>query len=152
MTTLAARTQRCWEDVAEGEELTGFDLRLTETKITEQVSGSQDFYAVHHDRAFARAGGHEDIFVNTGFTRAALSRLLTDYVGARGWVCSLSYQMRRMNRPGDVMKLRGKVVSKYIAPDGSHRLDLEVWVENDREGVTTPATATVRLPTRGETR
>lgn len=150
MTTVVARSQRCWEDVVAGEALAGFDLRLTETKIAEQVSGSQDFYAVHHDRAFARAGGHPDIFVNTGFTRAALSRLLTDYVGARGWVCRLSYEMRRMNRPGDVMKLRGKVVRKYVAPDGSRRVDLEVRVENDREGVTTPATATVLLPSRGE--
>ena len=149
MTTVAAPAQRYWEDVAEGDELPGFDLYLSETKIAEQVSGSQDFYPVHHDRPFARAGGHEDIFVNTGFTRAALARLLTDFVGVDGWVCSLSYQMRRMNRPGDTMHLRGKVTKKYVADDGSHRADIDLWVENDREGVTTPASATVMLPSRG---
>ena len=149
MTVAAAPAQRFWDEVAEGQELPGFDLRLTETKIAEQVSGSQDFYPVHHDRDFARAGGHEDIFVNTGFTRAALSRFLTDFAGIDGWVRRLSYEMRRMNRPGDTMKVRGKVTRKYIADDGAHCVDIDLWIENDREGVTTPATATVMLPVRG---
>lgn len=152
MTVATLPTQRYWEDVSAGDELSGFDLRLTETKIAEQVSGSQDFYPVHHDREFARSGGHPDIFVNTGFTRAALSRLLTDFVGINGWVRRLSYEMRRMNRPGDTMKLRGKVTRTYIAEDGAHCADIDLWVENDREGVATPATATVTLPSRTEAR
>jgi acyl dehydratase len=143
------RVQRYWEDVREGETLDGFDLPLTETRIALQVSGSQDFYPVHHDRAFARAGGHADIFVNTAFTRAALSRLLTDWVGVDGWVRRLSYEMRRMNRPGDTMRVRGKVTRTYRAEDGTPCVDLSLWIENDREGVTTPASATVTLPARG---
>jgi hypothetical protein len=46
------------------------------------------------------------------------------------------------------MKFRGHVTRVYVADDGSHRVDLAIWAENDREGVTTPATATVTLPTR----
>jgi len=149
LTTAITVEQRYWDDVAEGDELPGFDLYLSETKIAEQVSGSQDFYPVHHDREFARAGGHSDIFVNTGFTRAALSRLLTDYVGTEGWVWRLSYEMRRMNRPGDTMQLRGRVAKTYVVEDGAHCADIELWVQNEREGVTTPATATVMLPARG---
>ncbi len=145
-TTLAP--QRYWEDVSEGDALTGFDLPLTETKIAQQVSGSQDFYPVHHDREFARAGGHADIFVNTGFTRASLSRLLTDFAGSEGWVRRLHYEMRRMNRPGDVMRVRGTVVRKFIADDGAKCVDIELWIENDREGKTTPALGTVMLPGR----
>jgi acyl dehydratase len=149
MTTTTATQQRYWEDVSEGDELPGFDLYLSETKVAEQVSGSQDFYAVHHDRPFARAGGHPDIFFNTGFTRAALSRLLTDFAGVEGWVRKLSYEMRKMNRPGDTLGLRGKVTRKYVADDGAHCVDIDLWVENDHEGIATPATATVMLPSRG---
>ena len=152
MTVAAPRAQRYWDDVRVGDELAGFDLQLTETKIVEQVSGSQDFYRVHHDREFARAGGHRDIFVNTGFTRAALCRLLTDYVGVDGWVRALSFQMRRMNLPGDTMKLRGRVTRTYIAEDGGHCVDIDLWAENDREGITTPATATVTLPAHAKGR
>jgi len=142
------RSQRYWDDVQEGYALEGFDLPLTETRVAQQVSGLQDFYAVHHDREFARAGGHPDIFVNTGFTRAALCRLLTDFVGTDGWVRRLSYEMRRMNRPGDTMQLRGRVTKKYVAEDGAHCLDIKLWAQNEREGITTPATATVMLPAR----
>jgi acyl dehydratase len=147
-TTAAAVAQRYWEDVQEGEEVPGFELALTETKIVEQVSGSQDFYAVHHDREFARAGGHPDIFVNTGFTRAALGRLLMEFAGPEGWLRRLRFEMRRMNRPGDTMRVRGRVTAKRVAEDGEHEVDLDVWIENDREGITTPATATVLLPVR----
>ena len=140
--------QRDWNDVAEGDELPGFDLAITETKIAEQVSGSQDFYPVHHDRNFARAAGHPDIFVNTGFTRAALSRLLTDFAGVDGWVRRLTYEMRKMNRPGDTMRLRGKVTRKYRGEDDTPLVDIDLWVENDRDGIATPASATVMLPQR----
>jgi hypothetical protein len=137
-----------WDDAVEGYELPGYDLYLSETKIAEQVSGSQDFYAVHHDRPFARAGGHPDIFVNTSFTRAALGRLLTDFAGLDGWVRRMSFAMRKMNRPGDTMRMRGRVTRRYVAEDGAPCVDVDLWVENDREGVTTPATATVMLPRR----
>jgi acyl dehydratase len=132
--------------VVEGEELAGFALHLTETKMVEQVSGSQDFYPVHHDRDFARASGHEDIFFNTGFNRAALGRFLADFVGMDGWLKTLQFSMRRMNRPGDVMRVKGRVVRKYESDDSEGLVDIELWIENDREGVTTPATATVMLP------
>jgi acyl dehydratase len=148
MTTTTAREQRYWDDVNEGDAIEGYDLIVTETKVAEQVSGSQDFYPVHHDRDFARAGGHADIFLNTGFTRAALSRLLTDYAGVDGWVRRLTYEMRRMNRPGDTLRLRGAVTRKYLAEDGAHLVDINLWIENDREGTATTASATVMLPAR----
>ncbi len=149
MVTKASVQQRYWEDVREGDELPGYDLFLSETKVAEQVSGSQDFYAVHHDRDFARAGGHKDIFFNTGFTRAALSRLLTDFAGVDGWVRRLSYEMRKMNRPGDTLRLRGNVTRVYRDSGGAGLVDIDLWVDNDHEGIATPATATVELPARG---
>lgn len=147
MTTMTKRAQRYWEDVQEGDEVPGFTLPIDPTRIVLQVSGSQDWYAVHHDVDFARAGGHDDIFVNTGFMTASFGRLLSSYVGDDGWVKRFRMEMRRMNRPGDNMKLSGKVVRKYVE-DGEHLVDLEVWAENEREGVTTPSNATVRLPSR----
>ena len=140
-------SQRYWEDVEEGEALAGFDLPLTMTRMVQQVSGTQDFYSVHHDREFARSRGHPDIFVNTAFTRAALCRLLTDWVGPEGFVKRLGFQMRRYHLLGDTMQVRGKVVRKH-RQDGVGAVDLEVWAENAREGIATPGTATVHLPFR----
>ena len=140
--------QRYFEDVTVGDELAGYDLSLTWTKMAEQVSGSQDFYPVHHDPEFAKAGGHEGIFYNTGFTRAALGRLLTDYAGDDGWLKRLQFAMRRMNHNGDVLHIRGKVVGTREIQGAGGEVDIEAWIENDRAGVTTPASATVSLPGR----
>lgn len=142
-----AGKQLYWEDVNEGDDIPGYSLVLDETRIVKQVSGSQDFYAVHHDREFARSGGHPDIFVNTGFMRGCFGRLMTDWVGDEGFLRKFKMQMRRMNRPGDVMTLKGKVVRKYVE-DGNRLVDCEVWAENTREGITTPCTATAILPSR----
>ena len=147
VTTEATREQRYWDGVNEGDEVPGFELPITPTQIALQVSGSQDFYEVHHDQEFARAGGHPDIFVNTGFTTACFGRLLSTFVGEEGWVKKFHMEMRRMNHPGDVMKLTGKVIRKYTEGD-EHLLDLEIWSENERIGVTTPSTSTVLLPSR----
>ncbi len=67
-----------WEDVREGEELKGFSLELTATRMVAQVSGTQDFYPIHHDREFARQARHKDIFINTAFIRGCLCRVVTD--------------------------------------------------------------------------
>jgi hypothetical protein len=57
--------------------------------------------------------------------------------------------MRRMNRPGDTLRLRGRVTRKYRGEDGAHLVDIDLWIENDREGIATPADATVTLPVHG---
>jgi acyl dehydratase len=134
-----------WEDVEVGDAIKGFSLALTMTRMVLQVSGSQDYYPIHHDREFARAAGHEDIFLNTGFIRGALCRVLTDWIGRGGFVKRLGFQMRRPNFLGETIQVKGRVTDK--AAEGL--VDVEVWIENDRGGITVPGTASVILPRRG---
>lgn len=141
---MTAGGQRHWEDVQEGEELPGFSLELTMTRMALQVSGTQDFYPIHHDPEFARTAGHEDIFINTAFIRGCLCRLLTDWIGRDGFVKALAFQMRTPNLVGETIAVRGRVRKK----DADGLVDLEVWIENAKDGVTVPAKASVRLPRR----
>jgi len=142
------RSPRHWEDVEAGEELEGFAIDITPRRLFLQVSGSQDWYPLHFDPAFARKAGHPDLFVNTGFLQAALVRVITDWMGDDGFLRKLRFEMRRQQRPGDTMSCKGRVVAKY-EHDQEGWIDLEVWAENAREGVTTPGRATVILPRRG---
>jgi len=64
-----------------------------------------------------------------------------------GFLKRLRFEMRRQQRPGETMVCKGRVVSKGVDNDGTV-VELEVWAENEREGVTTPGTATVVLPRR----
>lgn len=139
--------QTYFDDVNVGDELPGFGFKLGWTEMVKQVSGSQDFYAVHHDRAFAQGGGHKDIFYNTGWTRSQLFRLLSDYAGPDGWVRKLHFEMRRMNRPDNTIQVKGKVVDKKQTED-VNEVHIELWIENDEEGVATPASGVVLLPSK----
>lgn len=136
--------QRHWEDVEDGEELPGFSLALDMTRMVLQVSGTQDFYPVHHDPDFAREAGHEAIFLNTAFIRGCLCRVLTDWIGREGFVKTLGFQMRRPDFLGETITARGRVTAR--GPGGT--IDLEVWIETPAGGVTAPGTATVILPRR----
>lgn len=141
------REHRYWEDVAEGDEIEGFALDITPRRTFLQVSGSQDWYPAHFDAAFARKAGHDDTFMNTGFLQAALVRVITDWMGDDGFLKRLRFEMRRQQRPGDTMVCRGRVTRKY-ADQGTGGVELDVWLENEREGITTPGWAVVTLPRR----
>ena len=140
--------QLYWENVEEGMEIPSYTLDVTPTLIVDQVSGSQDYNLVHHDKEFAQSQGAPDSYLNTGFTEAMLCRLVTDWIGSDGWLKKLSYQMRRFNIAGDKLSIKGKVSKKYVA-DGDHCLECEVWIENQRDGVSAPGTAVVILPSKG---
>ncbi len=141
------RPQPYWEDIAVGQELPGFPLDITPKRLFLQISGSQDWYPLHFDPAFARKAGHQELFMNTGFIQAALVRVVTDWMGDEGFLRKLRFEMRRQQRPGDTMLCRGGVTAKYER-DAEGWLELDVWAENEREGITTPGNAVVILPRR----
>jgi len=134
-----------WEDVKEGDALPSYSMPITTTLIVDQVSGSQDYNLMHHDTEFARRQGAPDAYVNTGFIEALLSRSLTDFMGDTGFLKKLKHQMRRFNALGDTIKVAGKVTGKRIEGN-EHLVECEVWVENNRDGVSVPGSAIVRLP------
>ena len=139
--------ERYWDDVAEGDEVPGFRKTLDATEMVLQVSGSQDWNLVHHDTDFARDSGMQDIFYNTGWTTGMLGRVLTDWAGRSGWGEKLSFQMRGMNTGGASVRAHARVSGKRME-DGRALVDLDIFLESDLAGVTTPGKATVRLPVR----
>jgi hypothetical protein len=53
--------------------------------------------------------------------------------------------MRRSHLLGDTIGVKGRVVARRA--EAQHdAVDLEVWIENPRDGVATPGSATVHLP------
>ena len=144
----APTTQRYWEDVSEGHDLNAFSIELTETRIIQQVSGTQDWNPSHHNREWVRAGGQPDIFMCTDFMQACFTRLIFEFVGDEGWLSKFRMEMRKMNRPGDMLTFGGSVLEKYLNDEGEGILELDLWCSNEHEGVTTPTKATVKLPRR----
>ncbi len=137
-----------WEDVAVGQDIPSYSMPVSWTQVVRQVDGSQDYNAVHHDPDFAKADNRPAIFLNTGFSQAATSRVMTDWIGDDGFLTFFRMEMRRMNLLGDTLTFKGKVTNKYVK-DGKHYVDADVWCENQREGVSTPCKASAILPSRG---
>lgn len=142
------RMQLFWEDVQEGHELSSaFSLKIDWTLVTRSVSGSQDMYAVHHDPDFARAHGHKDLFVMRGFMSGCFSRLIHDWIGDDGFLRRFHLEFRKSNYFGDTITFKGKVTKKYVN-NGEHCVDADIWCENQRDGITTPCSCTVMLPSK----
>lgn len=147
MSSIDYSAERYWDSVAVGDEVPGFTKKLSPTEMVLQVSGSQDWNLVHHDSDFAKQSGMDGIFYNTGWTTGMLGRLLTDWAGRSGWVEALSFQMRGMNTSGATVRAYARVTGKR-REDGRALVDLDIFLESDKAGVTTPGKATVRLPVK----
>ena len=142
------RKQLYWEDVTVGQEIpTSFTMKLDLMRVILQVSGTQDWYPVHHDRDFAKASGVPDVFMNTGFLTACMGKLLTDWMGPDGRLRKYRLEMRKMNLWDDQMSVKGNVTNKYVQ-DEDHCVDIEVWIETDTTGKTIPCTGTLVLPSK----
>jgi acyl dehydratase len=137
---------RYWDDVSVGDEIDGFSLSLDWTTMVQQVNGSQDWNQVHHDPDYASDSGHDGVFYNTGWTAGLLGRALAEWAGLNGWVRKLSFQMREMNKNGDRIAVKGRVTEKEETATGEPLVYLDVWIENDRVGKTSPAKGVIRLP------
>ena len=142
------RDQVHWEDMEVGQEIPGYSIKIDATRVVLQVSGTQDYHPVHHDLKFAQAAGFPDVFVCNEFMMGCFNRLIWDWIGDEGWLRKLRIEMRKWNHPGVLMTLKGSVTGKYTK-DSEHYVELDVWAENDQEGVSTPGKATVILPSRG---
>jgi acyl dehydratase len=136
-----------WADAEVGQRLDGVEVTVDWNTVVLQVSGSQDWNRVHHDPGFAHESGHPSIFLNTGWTSAVLFKVASDWIGASGWIERFEFRMRQMNTFGDTVRSGGQVSDKRIDSEGRRVVNLDLWLENDRVGKTTVASAVVVFPT-----
>jgi acyl dehydratase len=137
-----------WADAEVGQRLEGVEVTVDWNTVVLQVSGSQDWNRVHHDPGFAHESGHPSIFLNTGWTSAVLFKVASDWIGVSGWIERFEFRMRQMNTFGDTVRSGGQIRDKRIDSEGRRVVDLDLWLENDRVGKTTVASALVVFPTR----
>jgi acyl dehydratase len=135
-----------WADAEVGQRLAGAEVTVDWNTVVLQVSGSQDWNRVHHDPDFALESGHPSIFLNTGWTSAVLFKVASDWIGASGWIERFEFRMRQMNAFGDTVRSGGQIRDKRLDSEGRRLVDLDLWLENDRVGKTTIASAVVVFP------
>lgn len=127
-------------DLEVGQELPALDLDVTATIVAGGAMASRDYTPVHHDKSAAVAQGLPDMFMNILTTQGICSRYVTDWAGPNAVVTRVRTKLGGPNMPGDVLKLRGKVVSTE-----GDSADLEIS-GNNAWGNHVTATFTLRLP------
>jgi acyl dehydratase len=103
---------------------------------------------VHWDPAFARKSGNPTTFDYGRMRETWLIHACTDWMGDDAWLWRLRVEFRRFNYVGDVQWVEGEVVRHYLADGARPAVDLELRTRNQRGEVTSPATATILLPSR----
>jgi len=127
-------------ELAVGQELPPLDLKITPTLVAGGALSSRDYTPVHHDRDAAIAQGLPDMFMNILTTQGLCSRYVTDWAGVDAIVTRVRTKLGGPNMPGDLLKLRGKVVAK-----NGQSVDVEVS-GNNAWGNHVTATFTLTLP------
>ena len=178
---LRGGTPHFWEDVVVGGEIQPMlKGPLTITDMICWYSGGGHSYQAHRRAALHRKRHPADSFINpeTGAQDSAarghaedkmarevgmpggydvgpqriswMGQLMTNWIGDNGFLCRLNVSVRRPNIFGDVSWCRARIVEKRIE-DAEHRVDLELWVENQLGETTAKGTAVVTLPSQQRT-
>jgi acyl dehydratase len=103
---------------------------------------------VHWDPTFARKSGNPTTFDYGRMRETWLVHALTDWMGDDAWLWRLRVEFRQFNYVGDVQWITGEVTRSYLAEGSRPAVDIALRCINQRAIETTPATATVLLPSR----
>jgi acyl dehydratase len=117
-------------EIAVGDELPPFELKLTSTMVVAGAIASRDFMPAHHDPVFAKGQGAPDMFMNILTTNGYVSRYVTDWAGPEAIVKRIAIRLGAPAIPGKPLRFSGRVTGKSEA-GGECVLELAVRLAND---------------------
>ncbi|MEM3484384.1 MAG: MaoC family dehydratase N-terminal domain-containing protein [Candidatus Bathyarchaeia archaeon] len=110
--------------------------------------GLEPIFAVHYNFQAAKAQGLPYPY-DIGFQRQCWQiQLLTDFAGPEGWVKESYCEYRGFVFYSDVVRLRGKVVEKFIDEEGEYCVRIETEATNQRGDNVMPGYGIVALRSR----
>jgi acyl dehydratase len=84
---------------------------ITTRHLVEYAGASLDWNRIHYDEPFARAGGHPSVIAHGMLSMAFLGQLAAQLAGPTALLSALKARFRAVAYPGDVITIRGEVVS-----------------------------------------
>ena len=133
-----------FDDVNVGDELPTLTKAPDRAQLVLYCAGSGDFNPLHWDQSYPQAQTIGDNIVHGRMKWSTLGQVVSDWVGADGWVRSVACQYRGMDMQGAEWRARGVVTAKR-EEDGRKLVDVDVWTESTTGQKTTPGKAVVVL-------
>jgi hydroxyacyl-ACP dehydratase HTD2-like protein with hotdog domain len=146
---MAARPQAYWDDAREGQELPSIAVQPGTVQLTMYSAITGIFHRIHYDAPYAIE--HDKlpgVLVHGPLHGALISRVVTDWMGPRGFLRKIGWQNRGMAVVGERLTCKGVVSKKYVE-NGEHLVMCDIWDENARGEKLVAGSAVVRLPRRG---
>jgi acyl dehydratase len=131
-------------DVNVGDELPPLTKSPDREQLVKYAAGSGDFNPLHYDGDFPQAQAIGGNIVHGRMKYASMGQLVSDWLGHRGFVRSISARYRGMDKAGAEFTCKGKVAA-IRDEDGRRIAELELWTEDAGGQVTTTGTAEVVL-------
>ena len=138
-----------FEDVDVGAEIAAREYGPLTIVDTVRWAGLQENWQhLHFDRDHVREHNGLKTFIASGaYRQALLMRMLTDWIGARGWLRKISVRHTYSTFEGDRMRFSAKVAAKSVEEsDSSIVCDLEGTNQENRQILT--GRCTLILPRR----
>jgi acyl dehydratase len=138
-----------FEDVVVGDALPDVVQVPTYMDLVVYAGASRDFFEIHHDRDAARAAGHPDVIVQGSLKGAWVGQVATGWMGRFGRLRRFEIQYRGVDVPGRIATAGGRVARTWVdEQSGEGRVEIELWLENERGERTVEGAAVVALPRR----
>lgn len=98
-------------DIKVGDAIPLLEKLITTDLIMAYGAATWDWHKMHYDDAFARGQGLPGVVLDGQAMGAIFARALTDGFGPGAFVSKLSFRLRAMVAPGDVLRCEGEVTS-----------------------------------------
>src|SRR6476620_2694388 len=137
------------DDVAVGDAIPPREFRPLTIVDTVRWAGLQENWQhLHYDRDHVRQHNGLRTFIASGaYRQALLIRMLTDWIGPRGWLRKINVRHTHSTFEGDMMRFSGQVVEKSSDPSDSW-ITCEVEGRNQEDRQILTGRCTVILPRR----
>jgi len=134
-----------FSDVGVGTRTPTYNLWLSYQRIVMSIAVDRMFSGIHHNRDFARAGGLDDIILNTRGYEMMLELMLRRWIGLDGRIVKIGpFRMVKSGYPGDTL-VSGGCVTKVDVDDQRGLVSVSVRVDSPR-GRAALGDAIVSLP------
>jgi acyl dehydratase len=150
MSTPAAPLVQPWfEEVQVAAEIPTREFGPLTIMDTVRWAGFQENWArLHFDREYVREHSGLRTFIASGaYRQALLVRVVTDWIGPRGWLRTMTLRQTSPTFEGDIMRFYGRVVAKSVSPSDPW-LICELFGQNQDGQQIMSGRCTVTLPTK----